>query len=39
LTPVKKKAMKIENPKHLVCGYNNGSGSSDSTDMNDEEED
>ena len=39
LTAVKKKAMKVEKPKHLVFGYINGSDSYDSAEMNDKEED
>jgi hypothetical protein len=38
LTAVKKKAMKIEKPKQLVFEYINGSNSSDSAEMNEEEE-
>ena len=38
LTAVKKKAVKVDKPKHLVFGYINGSDSSDSAEMNDDEQ-
>jgi hypothetical protein len=38
LSAVKKKAVKVEKPKHLVFGYINGSDSSDSVEMNDDEQ-